>query len=294
MTVFDLFPKLPTELRLLIWRMCLPCRVMELDLNHADMYWDEPPCDLHWLITRINACPPIISCVCRESRAVARKSAGPEDTWEHQFGANMIDPSWLDTARDEVHLHWNPSSDIDWQHYELGDPIRAVMWYAARTRSRRPSIMLDLLKSFQFRRRNEDWHLDRWNRSELADLMRTLPSWTVVVLDPTVIHVDAEAAAGLFGPLADARVQLVDADDQAGIDQFMALGEAPDATIGPRFGQEDLDGGKKALQSAVKVVFGDSAPVMRPAVMFRLCTNSCTLLAGSGSPYGYRDEFNLP
>jgi hypothetical protein len=99
----------------------------------------------------------------------------------------------------------------------------------------------------------------------------------VVILPPVAIHADVETSAGVFGLLADARVQLVDADDKSRIDVFMVLGEAPYVTTGAKFGQEDLVSAKEALRDAVKAVFGseDEAPVIRPAVMFWLCTRMC-------------------
>ncbi|RHZ45753.1 2EXR domain-containing protein [Aspergillus thermomutatus] len=284
--VFYLFPKFPTEIRLAIWRECLPRHIMELDDQQDDLIWDEPPCSMNWKITWTNAAPPVIARVCRESRAVAFESGRPQllpdennpDTY--RFSNYMVKQPWLDTARDAVHLNWEPSVDIEWQSYDWGDPVRCLMWYAARTRSRQASIMLGLLQDFQHRENPDQPHEHyRWTRRELADLMRTkTTSWMVVILPPVVIHADVETSAGLFGLLADARVQLVDADDKARIKEFMALGEAPNATIGARFGQEDLVSAKEALRDAVRAVFGseDEAPVMRPAVMFRLCTRMCS------------------
>ncbi|KAJ5808365.1 hypothetical protein N7474_009634 [Penicillium riverlandense] len=60
---FRFFPQLPTELRLAIWRECLPHRVVEIDNA-----WDEgayllltpPPCKLQQT-TDINRHPPVIS-----------------------------------------------------------------------------------------------------------------------------------------------------------------------------------------------------------------------------------------
>ncbi|RLL96201.1 hypothetical protein CFD26_101818 [Aspergillus turcosus] len=282
--VFYLFPKFPTEIRLAIWRNCLPQHIMELDDQQDDLIWDEPPCRMNWKITWTNKAPPVIARVCRESRAVAFESGSPQllpdpnITDTQRFSNYMIKHPWLDTARDSVHLNWEPAVDIEWQSYDWGDPVRCLMWYAARTRCRQASIMLGLLQDFQQRDdSNQPHEHDRWTKSELADLMRTKPCWTVVILAPVVVHADPEATAGLFGLLADARVQLVDAEDEARINEFMALAEAPDVTIGPSFGQEDLVSAKEELRDAVKAVFGseESAPTMRPAVMFRLCTGMC-------------------
>ena len=284
---FHLFPRLPTELRFAIWRLCLPHnRVMELDEQSVDLIWEECPCPCskNWQISWTNRAPPTITRVCHESRAVAFETGSPQQLPDftnsdtERFSNYQIGTPWLDKVRDPVHLNWEPFVDIEWQSYEWGDPVRCLMAIAARTRSGRASIMLGLLQVFQLRERPEESHPHyRWTRSGLADLMRTRESWDVVILEPVIIHADAEAAAGPFGLLADARVQLVDADDNQRINTFMALGKMPGVTIGAGFGQEELATGKQELRDAVKAVFGseDKAPAMRPVVMFRLCTKTC-------------------
>jgi hypothetical protein len=274
----------------MIWRECLPhTHIMELDDQQEEIIWDEEPqCKLNPKITWNNAAPPLIARVCRESRAVAFESGRPQllpdpnisDT--NYYSNYMIKKPWLDIARDIVHLNWEPWVDIEWQTYDQGDPVRCLMCYAALTRSRKPSIMLGLLQTFQSRGDPDQPHRHyRWTRAELADLMRTIPSWMVVALPPVVIHADTETGAGFFGLLADARVQLIDADDEARIAEFMALAEAPNVTVGARVGQEELASAKRELQDAVKWFFGseDEAPVMRPVVMFRLCTKMCVMNA---------------
>jgi hypothetical protein len=82
----------------------------------------------------------------------------------------------------------------------------------------------------------------------------------------------------LFGLLADAPVQLVAVDDQARLDRFMGLDQAaPDVTISPRFTPEELALAMEVLRDTVRAVFGSegNAPIMQPAIMFRLCTKMC-------------------
>lgn len=282
---FHLFPRLPTEIRLAIWRLCLPHRrVMELDVQSDDLIWEECPCSKNWQISWTNRAPPLITLVCHESRAVAFETGHPQQLPDptnpdtEAFSNYQIDNPWLDTVRDSVHLNWEPWVDIEWQSYDLGDPVRCVMATAARSRAGKASIMLGLLQVFQHRARPEEPDPQfRWTRSGLADLMRARASWDVVILEPVIIHADVEAAAGPFGLLADARVQLVDADDGEQINAFMALEKMPGVTIGAGFGQEELATGKQELRDAVKAVFGseDKTPALRPVVMFRLCTKAC-------------------
>ncbi|KAL4735944.1 hypothetical protein BDV11DRAFT_211602 [Aspergillus similis] len=264
---FYSFPQLPAELRLQIWRECLPHR---------------PPCKMNWKTSRNNKAPPLIVRVCHESRAVAFETGRPQllpDPYgvigRDRFSNYMIASPWLDTARDSVHLNWTPFVDIEWQSYDWGDPVRCLMYLAAQTRSRQASIMLDSLVLFQHRSDPDElhWHY-RWTRTALAELMRSRQSWTVVILPPVIIHANVETTAGLFGLLADVRVQLVGADEESRINEFLALGEASTVSIGSRFKPEEVASTKEELQDAVRAVFGseNSAPAMRPAVMFRLCT----------------------
>lgn len=67
---FTLFPKLPPELRRIIWEFCLPSRVFEVH----DLYkYDH--CQLE-ATSRINTRPPIITRVCVESRLVRSNHPG--------------------------------------------------------------------------------------------------------------------------------------------------------------------------------------------------------------------------
>lgn len=283
---FHLFPEFPTEIRLLIWRSCLPCRIVELDQQQDDLIWDEDesPCAANWKITYANKAPPTISRVCRESRTVALESGcaqplpDPNNRDAQPFSNSMVDRPWLDTVHDSIHLNWEPFADIEWQSYDWGDPVRCLMWYAARTRSRQASIMLGFLQTFQHRENADQPHEHhRWTRSELADLMRTQTSWTVIILPPVIVHTDTKTAAGLFGLLTDARVQVVDADDEVKIKRFLALTETSHGVVGTEIEEASLRAAKDALRDAVKAIFGSegSAPTMSPAVMFRLCTENC-------------------
>ncbi|KAL4819206.1 hypothetical protein BDW67DRAFT_194156 [Aspergillus spinulosporus] len=274
-TTFHLFPKLPIEIRLMIWRECLPNRVMELDNQRDELLWDEddgPPCMFNWKISSINNAPPLITLVCRESRANRGNEGYPG------FQLLHASPPVARKKRDAVHVNWEPWADIEWETYDWGDPIRCIMWYAARTRLQQASIMIKVLQVFKNLGDNPtNPHHFRWTRSELADLMRTWPCWRVVVLPPMIIHTDVETAAGFFGLLSDARLQLVAADDEAEIDRFLALGGRPNVTITPEFCREQLPVAKKELRDAVKAVFGseERSPIMQPFVMFRLCTRFC-------------------
>lgn len=293
--VFVRFADFPTEIRLAIWRHCLPHRVVELDYQPDDIIWDEgpddeaPPCSANGMIQLRNKAPPLITRVCRESRQVAFETArqlpgfpdprDPENTQE--FANYMVTHPWLDTARDAIHINWDPTADIEWQTYDWGDPVRCVMSYAAQTRARRASIRLGLLRAMKSRDTSHDHY--RWTRSELADLMRSesraqLLSWSVVVRPPIVVHAAGTADYGsLFGLLGDAPVQLVDIDDERRIDMFLGLGITSGITISPGIEPGQLARAKQELQDVVDALFGSElpAPSLHPVIMFRLCTESC-------------------
>lgn len=188
----------------------------------------------------------------------------------------MIKRPWLDPARDAVHLNWEPLADIEWQSFDWGDPARYLIELASFTRSGRASIMLGLLQDFQLRKNPEEPHEHyRWTRSELASILCTRSAWTVVILPPVVIHSNTAMAAGPFGLLGDARVQVV--EDEAEMAAILALGEMPNVTINGAFTSEDFFQGKQELHIAASEVFGSrySEVRVRPAVMFRLCTSQC-------------------
>ncbi|KAK4952421.1 hypothetical protein LTR10_009227 [Elasticomyces elasticus] len=112
---FPLFPQLPLELREEIWRFCLPNRVHELDRplaeNVYDVDEDHPaPCHLQ-RTSLVNGYPPLISRVCRESRAVAHETGRflPLDQQDR-----------IVEARDSVHLNWTRAYEVDF-YYTEGD-----------------------------------------------------------------------------------------------------------------------------------------------------------------------------
>lgn len=296
--VFPRFGDFPTEIRLAIWRQCLPHRVVELDYQPDDIIWDDeedeedgPPCINNGMIQLRNKAPPLITRVSRESRQVAfetgRQLPGfpdprdPDNTQE--FAQYMVKNPWLDSARDVVHINWDPLADIEWQTYDMGDPVRCVMSYAARTTARRASIRLGLLQAMKSRDKPHDHY--RWTRSELADVMRAQApglTWSVVVRSPIVVHAAVTSDyGGLFGLLGDAPVQLVDLDDHAKIQKFVEMADTPGFTLSSPLHPGELTEAQQELRDALDAMFGsvEAAPAFRPVLMFRLCTQPCDLRA---------------
>ena len=109
---FPRFPDLPAELRLVVWSYLLPHRVVELDMSTRAI---GPPLPGGLTLTStLNGLPPLISRVCRESRAVALQSRSvmpeidvPEEaSWKS--GMKLRHP--IDPLRDIIHLNWEPGS----------------------------------------------------------------------------------------------------------------------------------------------------------------------------------------
>jgi hypothetical protein len=192
------------------------------------------------------------------------------------FGQQMIPRPWLDPARDAVHLNWEPVADIDWQTYDLGDPVRYLLQMAALTKSGRASFIFEHLMDFSWRIDPDQPHWrQRWTRPEMVDMLRERGTWTVVVLLPIVIHADVATAAGLFGLLGDARVQVI--EDEAEMMEYLALGEKPNVVIDDAFTMDEFHNERDLLRATAVDMLGTavSEVALRPAVMFRLCPYGC-------------------
>jgi hypothetical protein len=274
---FYLFPQLPAELRLAIWRYCLPYRISELDIPADQIVFRlDPgapsPCNL-WLTTYANGRPPVISYVCVESRAVAFETGSvlfydetaPPEAWWHS-GNSVTDP-WHDRARDSLHVNWTAAYEADYQSY--GSPIHHLAWEATRL-SCSGSLMLDQLR-FEA----------GCDMSPILKAMRKLSTWAVV-MRVIVVHADfpTAVATGLFGLLGDARVQLVHIS-HARIHSFFDLAEDGErnypVTVRQNLRRDWVGSAGQELQDVICKAFGSkiSMPTMEPVVMFRLCTKMC-------------------
>ena len=293
---FPYFSKLPTELRLIIWRGCLPRRICELDIPQDDCVFRTPnrdsvPCNLRQT-SFANTCPPVISRVCRESRQVAFENGGNAELW-HEIPEDKRWVAWndwnetqwwRDRARDSAHLHWDSSYEVDFA--SSGDPLQFLAWHAAHM-SGRCSFMEKTLTFPHAYEYLYDWsELQRGWRTlgstkELLAL-RQLPQCLVVV-DLFMVHADFASAAstGLFGLLGDALVQVIDAADEKRIDTLFALAEESEriypVTARQNFRRESLGTVTQRLKDKLRKNYRaeDLVQSMRPAYMFCLCTVRC-------------------
>ncbi|KAJ5381942.1 uncharacterized protein N7496_004370 [Penicillium cataractarum] len=287
---FHLFPKLPTELRLQIWRLCLPHRVTELDNPTPEGLYDsnQPVCHLkHTSI--LNGSSPVIARVCTESRKVAYQSNANsyeslhKDFYKDLSPFDMFDSPtaesdyWMDPERDIVHLNYSPRYGWIAYAHDWGNPFRTLAWFAERNGGR---------VSFM-----EEWIV--WLRSDpkaaeaLVDLER-VERW-LVVLRVVVIHADAGDVekTGLFGLLGDALVQVVPVSEEARVNAFYDLAERLDRERGVKYRQNlerySVEWYREGLRQTVQygLETDDSKVIskvlkrLQPAVMVRLCTDMC-------------------
>jgi hypothetical protein len=307
---FHSFSRLPTELREEIWRLCLPHRVREMDDPNASIVYevleseeDNVPC---WLYStsRSNVRPPLLTRICCESRRVAFESGKWVSFLRWRDGRSFDRPCeadwktgkvvdsgcWKDASRDTVHLNWTSFYDIDFGPVWMQDHPLTLLAQEAKRLNGSASFMLDAMTVDIGEAEPYDEPISRWFESiplgegKQEDLvaLKLLPEWMVVVR-VVVIHLDLGRAAdsGLFGLLGDGLIQVVDATLPLA-SQLYALAEhcergASTVTITQdltRMSTDDMDAMVKRV--AFKV-FHDSevGKRLRPAVMFRLCTQMC-------------------
>lgn len=229
-TSFHLFPKLPQELRDAIWRECLPCRVIEIDFPTEEAMFElsdlpleqfddddrpihrEPSCKMR-NTSMINAKPPIISRVCRESRAVAFETGSllehPRVPDEPRL-RHRIRKHWVDRARDTVvHLHVNRYSDC-WSE----------RWNEA---TEHPILQLlrDVMLPANGMRSMSETFLSTLRRKSSRDLVESM-SDILVCLQVVILHTDEEPAiqSGLFGRMGEERIVMVDPFDEKRVKEF--------------------------------------------------------------------------
>ncbi|PYI16966.1 hypothetical protein BO99DRAFT_464418 [Aspergillus violaceofuscus CBS 115571] len=281
LTTFESFPRLPAEIRLMIWRLCLPSRIHELDypFNRILYSRDRAPCEFQdgaW----INGFPPLLSAVCRESRAVVLENGHfPErfapdgEEGPGWWASTSYVRSWLDPARDRVHLNWTPAYEAEFcNNSDEGSPLEYLAWRAAQLTSIPPETGY---ASFM-----EDWLYVADTATPppvLREILSRFACWRVIVR-VMVVHADRRTGAesGLFGLLGDAPVQIVDVSDHDRVEAYWRLAEAqrrydPHEQDFERVEAEAVD---REVQAQEKKMFGSEAlPFMlKPAIMFRWCT----------------------
>lgn len=273
---FLFFSQLPTELRLGIWRICLPNRVVEIDYpwDEGVFYLNLPPCKLQQT-TNINRRAPVISRVCHESRMVAFETGYYRDEgWPPQeapWHSNLfVERMWLDPCRDITQLNWTLVYSAG--YCGLGSALDFLAWIAAESRG--GSFMFDYLET------TRDGEVD------LRERIGALQKLQYVVMHLIIVHTTSETAAktGLFGLLGDACIQLVDVSDEARLHALFDFAEKCESeangsiTSKQDFRRQSPESVKKILNDKLVRRFGAQATQklsLRPAIMFRFCPHFC-------------------
>lgn len=215
--VFTLFPRLPLELRLLIWEHCIPNRVVELERPHEDNILSN--CRLTWS-ARQNARPPIITRVCHESRSVALRT-GHSISYDDSLGIG-IGGMWFDSRHDTVAWYWDSSQWISfgWPTEDTNDVMEYFMHHVSRTQTQQALIMADRIYAFNYFNEPPKPHTGHLGVKDVAEISQ----WKdyMVCLKMISIHMNPEQAlkSDLFGLTGEQLVQVVDPTDKSRIVKY--------------------------------------------------------------------------
>ncbi|KFY69013.1 hypothetical protein V496_00600 [Pseudogymnoascus sp. VKM F-4515 (FW-2607)] len=236
---FLLFPQLPVELRRLIWELCLPARVVELNLQVQRTHIAHTSCSLQ-RTSLINTRAPLATRVCKESRNVALL-AGATELYNDAYADDVthnIQYFWVTPPTDVLHL--NCCSPYDVWYNRSGNPLRSLVWLARRNQHyTRMSIVAPLVMGF-------DEHEGAAFSAEFLEDFEVLaegggPYMTTLCV--VSLHVGLDAALQteggmLFGRLGEERVKLIEAGDRAALQAYCNLwtaGPAQDREPAPYF-----------------------------------------------------------
>ncbi|OQO04760.1 hypothetical protein B0A48_09684 [Cryoendolithus antarcticus] len=182
------------------------------------------------------------------------------------YVATAIYETWQDPLRESLHLNWVQSNEADF--YCKGDALGHLVRVGQDVPG---NVSLTAEYLFQsYTKRPHD-----------LELLNRRTSWQVVV-HTIVVHskIRPAAATGLFGLLGDARVQIIDVGDLSRVQQILNLAEScqhgHDITVSQDSTLETIWSAAERLREHVVSVYKqDLTARIRPAVMFRLCTQMC-------------------
>ena len=224
---FPLFAKLPVELQCRIWELCLPTRVVELDLQGTDMV-HPTSCSLR-PTSLVNSRPPIATRICPQSRSVAQLagmkklySDSDKDDIPRWSATNTITGQWVIPSTDVLHLHYWPEYDIYYNWF--GSPPRVLLWLAREKYHMQLSIVAPLVMGLDEFEGSEYYSGYMKNFELLAEGGGPYLT-TLCVIN---LHVGLDTALRteggmLFGRLGEERVKLVGADDEAALRAYYNL-----------------------------------------------------------------------
>jgi len=210
---FTLFPQLPTEVRLAIWTLCLPRRVLTIECvpPPRDSKWRRPR-DYIWARRPFVPFPPAISRVCSEARQQA--------LWSSRLASYHRSIVFrLQPRRDIVYLKWT------WENIKRIIFTRPHDMIDGPHHSGRFCISINLLFPVTKIPPSAPWILRL--RDYYAFFLPSLQRFPehMVIIGEFYIKVPEWAAreAGLFGLLGDEPIQLLDADDMTTMRKMRCL-----------------------------------------------------------------------
>lgn len=239
---FHYFPRLPKEIRELIWECCLPNRIAEYDgpWHLLDGFRVRQACHPKSSM-RENSRLPAIAAVNFESRQVVMRSG----TWmkiEDQ-GAPWLKSIWVQPRIDVLHLNWVRHCWMVEAH-SFGNrswfEVESFVCKVSELGMGQLSITADVIHPFRLDMLADDYHNyvspnsldlevpsspddeDVADFASLAGRAEEIPRVLHVAMAAVSLHVSREAASksGLFGLLGDAPVQMVDVNDNARLERF--------------------------------------------------------------------------
>ncbi|EEA27406.1 hypothetical protein PMAA_022830 [Talaromyces marneffei ATCC 18224] len=242
---FHYFPQLPPEIRRMIWELCLPYRVAQVD--PCDTFFDgrkpEQVCDVE-RVTIENAKQPVIAFVNYESRRVALEHG----LWfrENDTIIPVIKSIWVQPRRDVLHLNWTSERGYSWYRFEYsGDRNDLIHWlldWMERIPMERGSIVAELIHPFKLHALLDGADDSKASESPIAKYqaqnnftISTISHYTLfcpghqirldVVMAAISLHITKESAvrSGLFGLWGDAPIQLIDVDDEVQLRKYEAI-----------------------------------------------------------------------
>ncbi|CEJ93353.1 hypothetical protein VHEMI08946 [[Torrubiella] hemipterigena] len=243
MAEFTLFPLLPLEIRRMIWKLCLPRRVIDIAgvVRGDGGYYGR--CEPRRAKGERNGSPPRILSVCREAAQVAREMGYME-----KFG-------WYEKTRTWVQPTLDRAFNINHYHDLLREiPLEYLISYQIFTEAERVPVEISIVSDYLYQFDLPPIQLDRLDArfsigvgarddeqmSIYASILNTWEDWVgkllYVQLCIICIHVPPAAAraSGLFGLLGDEMVQTVDVDDTDRLRAFATLVKNEDKSTDTR------------------------------------------------------------
>ncbi|KAM7187626.1 hypothetical protein V8F20_010910 [Naviculisporaceae sp. PSN 640] len=217
---FHFFVKLPSEIRLMIWKMCLPRRVINIGRQMTDVERK------HW--KRWNEQMPTIARVCYESRNIVLQQGHYFNEGRAHLQTWGCNP-WYQRHLDLVYLDWEPGA-VHFDHtsgwYTYGEynlpagnaaPLTRFLTDLVGKEINESCIRLGTLFPFRLSRGGMNDFMTKALRQAVLRLLHLRKRRKYyVILQVVDIRVTKSVAKshGLFSLLADEPVQLVDPNDK--------------------------------------------------------------------------------